>query len=219
VMSVLAVTFLSNGSIFAHVFAQSPCANGDTTYTVASGDTLAAIAGRFGTAWQQLANHNQLTDANKIYVNQNICLPGKAGNVSLTLPEHGTEVQPFVSVSMDVAVRGHSNAFPYGQCTWWASQRFFQMHGVYVPWAMNANAWQWTARANEFHWRVSGRPSVGSIIVLQPWVQGAYNLGHVAVVEHILKNGHVIASNMNWGGNRSVVNVEFAPGPGVSFIS
>ncbi len=81
-------------------------------------------------------------------------------------------------------------------------------------------AWEWTARAYEFGWKVSSTPTVGSIIDLQPWVQGAYGAGHVAVVEKVLSNGHVIASNMSWGVDPyAVVDVEFAPGPGVTFIS
>lgn len=111
------------------------------------------------------------------------------------------------------------NPYPYPACTWWADQRYFQKHGYFVPWHSQANAWQWTARAHQFGWHVSTRPVLGSIIDLQPWVQGAYGLGHVAVVEKILRNGHVIASNMSWGANPyRVVDVEFAPGPGVTFI-
>jgi len=94
------------------------------------------------------------------------------------------------------------------------------MHGVYVPWRTNADAWQWTARAHQYGWRVSSKPSSGAIIDLQPWVEGAYGKGHVAVVERILSNGHVIASNMDWGTNPYQVRyVEFAPGRGVTFIS
>ncbi len=81
-------------------------------------------------------------------------------------------------------------------------------------------AWQWKDRAHDFGWRVSTRATVGSIIDLQPWVQGAYGGGHVAVVERVLGNGHVIASNMSWGANPyAVVDWEFSPGPGVTFIS
>jgi surface antigen len=111
------------------------------------------------------------------------------------------------------------NVFPYGTCTWWADQRYFQLHGVYVPWHTQADAWQWTARAYQFGWHVSSTPVLGAIINLQPYVQGAYGLGHVAVVEKILSNGHVIASNMAWGANpQQVTYVEFAPGPGVTFL-
>ncbi len=114
---------------------------------------------------------------------------------------------------------GTTNVFAYPQCTWWASARYHQLHGVYVPWVKHANAWQWPNRARGFGWDVHASPHIGSIIVLQPWVQGAYDLGHVAVVERILANGHVIASNLNWGKHpTTVTNVEFIPGPGVSFI-
>ncbi len=111
------------------------------------------------------------------------------------------------------------NVFPYGSCTWWADQRYFQLHGIFVPWHSQANAWQWTARAYQYGWHVSSTPVPGAIVDLQPGVQGAYGLGHVAVVEKILSNGHVIASNMSWGANPwQVTYVEFAPGPGVTFI-
>ncbi len=116
--------------------------------------------------------------------------------------------------------KGTDNPYPYPYCTWWADQRFYELHGFYVPWRINADAWEWTTRAYQFGWNVSNRPKVGSIIDLQPWVQGAYGDGHVAVVEQILPNGHVIASNTSWGADPyKVVDVEFAPGPGVTFIS
>jgi surface antigen len=114
---------------------------------------------------------------------------------------------------------GSGNVFPYGTCTWWADQRYFQLHGIYVPWHTQADAWEWTARAYQYGWHVSSTAVLGAIINLQPYVQGAYGLGHVAVVEKILSNGNVIASNMAWGANPlQVTDVEFAPGPGVTFI-
>ncbi len=115
---------------------------------------------------------------------------------------------------------GHGNFFPYGQCTWWANQRYHQLHGLFVPWTTNANASQWNKHAYQFGWRVSNTPTVGSIIVLQPGVQGAYGLGHVGVVEQVLANGSVIVSQMNWGAHTGwVTETQFQPGPGVTFIS
>ncbi len=112
------------------------------------------------------------------------------------------------------------NVFPYPACTWWANERYAQLHGYYVPWTTNAMAWQWRDRAYNFGWHVSTAPRAGSVIDLQPWVQGAYGSGHVAVVERVLGNGHVIASNLSWGANPyAVVYWEFAPGPGVTFLS
>ena len=130
-----------------------------------------------------------------------------------------TSVSSTITLGVLLATRRSGNVFPYGSCTWWANQRYFQLHSIFVPWKTQADAWQWTDRANQFGWHVSTSPVVGSIINLQPWVQGAYGLGHVAVVERILNNGHVIASNMSWGANPwQVTDVEFAPGSGVTFI-
>jgi surface antigen len=200
------------------VFAKSTCASGDQAYLVASGDTLGGIAYRYHTTWQLLASYNHIGNPNIIYLHQTICIPGKARPTHK--PTHPTHKPVPVKHPTSPPIRGTGNYFPYGQCTWWASHRYFQLHGIYVPWKMQADAWEWTARARDYHWRISSTPSQGAIINLQPWVEGAYGLGHVAVVEKVLKNGHVIASNMNWGAYYwEVTDVEFTPGPGVTFIS
>jgi surface antigen len=140
-------------------------------------------------------------------------------NVGSAHAQTHTHTTSATSVGSARSPVGTGNYFPYGQCTWWANQRYFQLHRVFVPWRTQSNAWQWTARAYQFGWHVSRSPTVGSIIDLQPWVQGAYGLGHVAVVERVLRNGHVIASTMNWGAYPwRVTYVQFAPGPGVTFI-
>lgn len=206
VVGVVGLVMLGNmlGMNIFGAFAQSACSSNDRVHVVVSGDTLGAIAGRYGTSWQKLASYNHIPNANMIYVNQKVCIPGAGGTAHKGAP----------------GIKGAGNFFPYGQCTWYANQRYHQLHGVYVPWTTNSDAWAWTNRAYDFHWHVSSSPSVGAIVDLQPWVQGAYGLGHVAVVERILGNGNVVASNMNWGAAYwKVVDVEFRPGPGVSFIS
>lgn len=206
-MVVAAVSYFGLGMKSA--FAQSSCAKGARAYTVVRGDTLGAIAARYQTNWQGVASYNHLANPNLIFPGQVLCIPAQG-----TPPPTGT------GVSDGAAVKGHANTFPHGQCTWWADQRYHQLTGIYVPWTTGSNAWQWTTRAHQYHWRVSSKPSRGAIINLQPWVQGAYSLGHVAVVEKVLANGHVIASNMNWGANPSqVTDVEFSPGSGVTFIT
>jgi surface antigen len=226
VIAVLGATFLSSsfGSAFYGAFAAETCASGDHTYLVNWGDTLGAIASQYGTTYQSLAAHNNLPNPNLIFVGQRICIPhaGTAKspshmNTATTMSNASTMM---LNSNFSNAARGAYNPFPYGECTWWASQRYFQLHGVYVPWTINANAYQWVARAYDFNWQVSSQPSAGSILVLQPNVQGAAYLGHVAVVESVLGNGHVIASSMNWGPDYSSVSTfEFTPGPGVSFVS
>lgn len=187
------------------------CHSSDTHVTVQPGDTLGGIATRYGTTWVVLASYNHISKPDLILPQQVLCIP-----TSSSPSAQGTVVTQMNATTPQV---GQANLFPYGQCTWWANQRYFQLHGVYVPWTINADAWEWTARAHDFGWQVSTSPQVGDIIDLQPWVQGAYGLGHVAVVERILANGHVIASNMNWGATLGkVVDVEFSPGAGVTFI-
>jgi surface antigen len=207
VLFVMVMVLLNTalGSALVSALAQSPCSSGDRTYVVVSGDTLSMIAARYNTTWQTLASYNKLANPNLIYIDQHICIPGHSSTTAQSQP---------------APLLGFANLFPYGQCTWWAAQRYYQLHHVYVPWTTNANAWQWTQRAYDAHWRVSTQPSAGAIIDLQPWVEGAYGLGHVAVVERVLSNGDVIASNMNWGIYYwKVTYVEFAPGPGVTFIT
>jgi len=219
---------LNVGSV--HAQSQTVCSSGDRTYVVVSGDTLSGIAYRFGTNWGSLASHNHIANPSLIYANQVICIPsgGTANSVVHTSTSKTNVPLNNISAPRNTAATaasasspvGSVNVFPYGPCTWWANQRYFQLHGVFVPWRTQSDAWEWTARAYQFGWHVSSSPTVGSIIDLQPWVQGAYGLGHVAVVEQVLSNGHVIASNMSWGAYPwQVTYVQFTPGPGVTFIS
>src|SRR5260370_19062941 len=171
----LVALFFSNGHT-PRAFAQSRCSKGDQTYRVAGGDTLSGIAASYNTSWQSLAKQNHISDPSQIYPGDTVCVPGDAGK----------QQQPDTSVAT-----GSANTYPHGQCTWWADQRYHELHGVYVPWVSGSDAWQWTARAREFGWHVSHKPSIGAIMDLQPWVQGAYDYGHVPVVEQILRNSHV----------------------------
>ena len=211
VLGVLGVMLLGN-AFGSRLFSASAaaCPTGDQFYTIAGGDTLSTIAVRYNTTWQTLANHNGLANPDMIMSSRSLCIP-KQGQSQMLASNFNTGAR---------AITGQGNLFPYGQCTWWADQRFYQIHGVYVPWVTTSDAWQWLGRAQAYGWIVSSQPTVGSIIDLQPWVQGAYGLGHVAVVERVLPNGHVLTSNMNWAGSfDQVTQVEFAPGPGVVFIS
>ena len=113
---------------------------------------------------------------------------------------------------------GFVNVFSYGQCTWWAAQRYFQLHSVAIPWRSQANAAQWTARAYENGWHVSSVAIVGSVLVLQGGVQGASSLGHVGIVEKVVGGGIAIVSSMNWGYGGGISFDAFSPGPGVAFL-
>ena len=114
---------------------------------------------------------------------------------------------------------GGPNRFAYGQCTFWANDRYHALTGFWVPWL--GNAYQWADGARASGWNVSSSPHVPSIIVLQPYVQGAGYFGHVAVVESINADGSVHTSNYNWytnGGWATLSYWDFRPGPGVLFV-
>lgn len=114
---------------------------------------------------------------------------------------------------------GGLNRFAFGECTYWANMRYHALTGFWVPWS--GNAYQWAYGAGAAGWVVSSTPKVPSIIVLQPGVQGAGWLGHVAVVESINKDGSVYTSNYNWynGGGWDILSYyTFHPGSGVSFV-
>jgi surface antigen len=114
---------------------------------------------------------------------------------------------------------GGLNRFAFGQCTYWANMRYHALTGFWVPWLGNAYQWYYGAKASG--WVVSSTPKVPSIMVLQPYVQGASWLGHVAIVESINKDGSVYTSNYNWynGGGWDILSYyTFHPGSGVSFL-
>jgi len=185
------------------------CPVGSNAYQVVFGDTLGTIAAHSNTTWQTLATTNHLINPNLIFPGQKLCVPNRTAPGTKNRPLHGPG--------------SSANLYDPGQCTWWADQRFYELHQSFVPWTTNADAWQWKDRALDFHWVVDTSPKVGDIIDLAPNVQLASNLGHVAIVESILLNGHVLTSDLNWGATaqqRTMIayNVEFVPGPGVTFI-
>ncbi|WP_373323937.1 CHAP domain-containing protein [Dictyobacter formicarum] len=114
--------------------------------------------------------------------------------------------------------------FFVGQCTYWANIHYHGLTGWWVEWLGNADAW--VGGAASAGWITSSEPNPNgpSIIVLQPYTEGAGAYGHVGVVESGVSaasanaNG-VSVSSMNWNGGWDQVSYwTFHPGAGVSFI-
>ena len=145
----VAVTLgLHTGDAHAQSFAS--CSNGASTYVVVRGDTLGGIASRYGTNWGSLASYNHIANPNFISVNQVICIPGRGSVSSSGHPVSPTQSAPAnntLTSNSPASSVGYRNVFPYPSCTWWADQRYYQMHGYFVTWTTQSNAWQWTARA------------------------------------------------------------------------
>lgn len=68
----------------------APVNNNNTvkTYTVKSGDTLSAIANRFGMNYIQLAQINNIRNVNRIYVGQTLRLQAQVNNSTVSQPVH-----------------------------------------------------------------------------------------------------------------------------------
>lgn len=171
-------------------------------------------------------NPNPLQTGGNLVSNQN-------GNVSLQAQATATAVYNRVNDGFDpfayggqVITDGKSSLqWPLGQCTYWANSYYYQLTKHWVAWSGNAD--QWVAGAQKAGWDVAQTPppSVPSIIVLMPYVQGASGYGHVAVVTGIVPNSNpmiVHTSNMNWwangGGWDRVSEVDFTVGKNVWFV-
>jgi surface antigen len=146
-----------------------------------------------------------------------------AGNQSYAGVQTGTGTGSTSGGSMpiDNGAGANLNRFFYGQCTYWANMRYGALTGHYVPWLGNADEWSYQASA--YGWVVSSEPNPNgpSIVVLQPYTQGAGQFGHVAVVEQGMAsaNNGVLTSNWNWNGGWATESwVTFYAGPGVSFV-
>ena len=103
--------------------------------------------------------------------------------------------------------------FPWGQCTWWAANMRPD-----IGYRVSGNAWYWGASAANAGFAVNGYPTVGSIAVFQPGVQGAWGLGHVAYVTSVGSNGWFQVSEMDFPYLGKVTYRWAHTGWGVTFI-
>ncbi len=108
-----------------------------------------------------------------------------AGAVAL-----GPHTAPAAALFPWVPAGGFPNAFPFGQCTWWAA------YNRAVTW--NGNAGDWLANAQAQGVATAPVPSIGAIAVFQPG--GDYSpYGHVAIVIAVAPAGYTV-SEMNAAG-------------------
>jgi surface antigen len=156
---------------------------------------------------------------------------GNGGNLSLVSQATATAVSrqqidgydPYSNGVVTISDGSGSLNWPVGQCTYWANYRYHELTGYWVSWT--GNAAQWVDGARAAGWNVSTSPHLPSIIVLMPYVQGAWGYGHVAVVENIMDQSSPVkvrTSNMNWWVNGGGWDIEstadFTVGPGVYFV-
>jgi|GEM_PF-6583178 len=115
-------------------------------------------------------------------------------------------------VSSFVAFPSDTSAYAKCNCTAWAQSKRRDL-----PLSLG-HAKTWGARAKVLGFPVDGKPRVGDVMVLQPYVQGAHRTyGHVAYVIGVNGN-RVTVSQMNGGQGCIVKRGTFRLTKGVAFI-
>lgn len=84
--------------VYNHTTSNNAATPVSSTYTVKSGDTLSTIASHFGVSYQQLAQVNNITNPNRIYVGQVIRVNGSAASARTT--SHYASYQAPVTASV-----------------------------------------------------------------------------------------------------------------------
>lgn len=89
----------------------APTDQGGTVHVVAVGETLSAIATRYGTTIAALTSANGLSSSNFIYVGQRLTIPGAAGQSSGSAATTGVHVVGYGESLTSIALR-------YGTTVW-----------------------------------------------------------------------------------------------------
>ncbi|AJC96994.1 LysM peptidoglycan-binding domain-containing protein [Staphylococcus hyicus] len=168
------------------------------TYTVQAGDSLSAIAARYGTTYQNIMALNGLTSF-LIFPGQTLKVSGSAA----TPTQPSAPVVPTGSGYYS-PVFNHSNLYDWGQCTWHVfNKRLAAGKGISTYW-WNANAWDDNAARDGY--TINNRPAVGSILQSD---MGYY--GHVAYVERVNADGSILVSEMNYSASPGILTYRTIP--------
>lgn len=119
------------------------------------------------------------------------------------IPAAAPAATPIPATPVTSASNG-SNYYDWGTCAWYVfEQRSQRGLGAGSNWG---NATNWAAGAQASGYSVSNSPSVGAIMQTPAYTNGAYGLGHVAIVESVNGDGLVTVSEMQFGGGVGQVN-------------
>lgn len=153
-------------------------------YIIKEGDTLTSIAEANKSSVARLwAKNIQLTNPDQLNVSDPLKIP-EDNEILAERPLPITVILPVQPTTLPsaggVSNSGNSRNFPYGWCTYFASQQRPD-----VP--VRGNAADWLA------WSNSTTPAIGAIAV------NTQGLGHVAIVRAI-GDGKILVEHMNWRG-------------------
>ncbi|TFU61426.1 LysM peptidoglycan-binding domain-containing protein [Jeotgalicoccus nanhaiensis] len=110
---------------------------------------------------------------------------------------------PAASAPVTSASNG-ANYYDWGTCAWYVFEQRSQ-RGLSVG-NMWGDAKNWAAGAQAAGYSVSNSPSVGAIMQAPAYTNGAYGLGHVAIVESVNSDGSIVVSEMQFNGGLGSVS-------------
>lgn len=195
-------------------------------YTVQDGDTVQSIAAKFNTSAADITSFNDL-ELSGLVKNSRIILPG---GIMPTAERPGYQAPqarvftaaPIYNTTFRYAggfaggnvfnIRGNTksttpgNTNAWGNCTWYAWERRYEM-GRPLPSGAIGHAAQWNTSLGSMGYRVDTTPSVGAIF------QNGGGYGHVGIVEAINSDGSILVSEMNnyAGGGYNGINDRIIP--------
>lgn len=177
-------------------------------HTIAPSDTIESVAGAYKADVQEIIIFNELPADGKLTPGKILIVPNGEKEIPADPAPAPAPSQPAAPARTTPQIPQRANRgntvvvstekyknpgtvrvghrFPYGQCTWYVSTRFF------VPWGGNAKEWLVNSRAYGYQ---TGNTAVpGSIMVTN---ESGY--GHVTYVEAVEGN-NIIISEMNYAG-------------------
>lgn len=200
-------------------------------YTVKAGDTVESIATKYSVAAQSITSYNDL-ELTGLVNGTKIIIPG---GVVPTNERPGYQAPRAVSrvftgnvysgayryaggfagggvynVYRNTKSTTPGNTNAWGNCTWYAWERRYEM-GRPIPGGAMGNAAQWNSSFAAMGYRVDSVPEVGAIF------QNGGGYGHVGIVEVINADGSIEVSEMNnySGGGYNGINWRNIPASAV----
>lgn len=74
-------------------------------YTIQAGDSLSAVAGRFGTTLDAIVKANELSDPNVVYVGQRLIIPGSGAAAQATTAQQTTAPTTTLAIGEGILIR------------------------------------------------------------------------------------------------------------------
>ncbi len=167
-------------------------------HTVAGGDTVASIAGKYSSSEARITLFNDL-DLSTPVAGQQLVIPdgvlpenerpGYRAPVAARAQNQNYGGGTGQRLGLNVRATA-GNKYAAGNCTWYVFERRVQLGRPIGSYWGNANTWSFSARAAGFN--VNNVPAQGAILV-----DTAGYFGHVALVEGVAANGDVTLTEMN----------------------